>query len=257
MPVFFITTDHIRDNTVVINTPLLHHLTKSLRVRPGEALIFVDDSKRRFHTTVTAISDRSLTATILSHELPPPTHTLPMHVGQAILKGDHMDWVIQKATELGVTSITPLITDRVIARPPTDRLSKQVDRWQRIAFEAAQQSERWEVPQVYPAQPLDDFCGHVEGPQLMLVERYSGVPLLLISAVPLEQPVVLLIGPEGGWSPDDLKCASEHGVAGVTLGPRILRAETAALAAISILGERLGYFGEGPNGQTNTSGRQE
>lgn len=165
-----------------------------------------------------------------------------------------MDWVIQKATELGVAGVIPLLSARVIVRPRTGRLPAQVARWQRIALEAAQQSEQWAVPSVSPPQNLTEFLARhcPDSHRLFLTERATGQapdlgPGQALTKVPLpsgSRPgLVIVVGPEGGWTQEERDRASAAGWTAVTLGPRILRAETAALAALSVLQSRLGELG--------------
>jgi 16S rRNA (uracil1498-N3)-methyltransferase len=183
---------------------------------------------------------------VVSQTVGPPRTCPSIVLGQSLLKGDRMDWVIQKATELGVAGITPLVTDHAVVRPRAGRVTTQRARWQRIALEAAQQSERWDVPNILDPVPVADFLRtHREhGGRLMLCERDGGVP---VGAVPLPQDreasIVLLVGPEGGWREQEVATAQRHGFQPVTLGERILRAETAALAALSVIQHRLGELG--------------
>ncbi len=155
-----------------------------------------------------------------------------------------MDWVIQKATEMGIASIVPLVSERVIARPRVERLGPQQQRWERIALEAAQQAERWEVPEVHHPAEFVPWLRSVSGSlKLILSEHSEGDSLATISLPEDESRVLLVIGPEGGWSKTERDAAHEYGFTSVSLGQRILRAETAALAALAILQSRLGELG--------------
>lgn len=148
MPVFFIAAPQIDNRTLTITGPLLDHLRKSLRVEVGEEFWITDEQRRRYFLRIISITPRQLLGDIVDERQGPPRSHPRVVLGQAMLKGDRMDWVIQKATELGVNAITPVISQRVIARPRIERVGPQVDRWQRIALEAAQQSERWDVPSI-------------------------------------------------------------------------------------------------------------
>ena len=157
-----------------------------------------------------------------------------------------MDWVIQKATELGATSFIPLVGRYVIIRPKPARVVTQQQRWQRIALEAAQQAERWEIPTLAaPCQAAEFFAKQPPADvNLILTERGHGQSL---ASIPLpsspESTIVIATGPEGGWAKEELTTALQHGFTPVTLGKRILRAETAVLAALSILQSRIGELG--------------
>lgn len=246
MPVFFITADQVQHDTVRIEGPLLHHLRSSLRCHVGEEIWLGDDARRRYRVQIVEINRRELSGRILESQRMPSPSGPTLTIGQALLKGERMDWVIQKATELGAASLTPLVSRHVIARPRADRLVPQQQRWQRIAFEAAQQAERWEVPVVHTtSEAAEFFAGQpVHMVSLILSERDDGCSLTSV-ALPSgpEGRVAIAVGPEGGWTKEERGNALHCGFTPVTLGTRILRAETAALAALSILQSRLGALG--------------
>lgn len=156
-----------------------------------------------------------------------------------------MDWAIQKATELGVAALVPVVSDRVIARPRIERLGSQQQRWQRIAFEAAQQAERWDVPEVHAPTDLVAWLRSEPGTiKLILSERSDGGSFDTVSwPTCADSRILLLIGPEGGWSAAEQEVAHASGFTSVSLGARILRAETAAVAALAIIQSRLGELG--------------
>lgn len=245
MPVFFIAAPHLTDGILTITGSLADHLRKSLRVTVGEQLWLGDDRGKRYFVEITSTSPRELRGQVLEQrERPQPQHPTTI-LAQAVLKGDRMDWAIQKATELGAALIVPIISERVVARPRVERQDAQRERWQRIAFEAAQQAERWDVPDVHPATEfvpwLRSSCGDVK---LILAERSDQGSFATV-AFPsgAENSIVLAVGPEGGWSIAERDAARQHGFASVSLGPRILRAETAAMAALAIIQSRIGELG--------------
>jgi len=246
MPVFFIATDQIHEKTVTIAGPLLDHLRASLRVKIGEHIWVGDERRRRYLIEVTHVDRRTLHGDVIEQCTGPAPSTPRILIGQAILKGERMDWAIQKTTELGAAAIVPLVSEHTIVRPKQGRVGSQQERWQRIAIEAAQQSERWDVPAIgVPCTAMEFFVTpNPAGLKLILSERGTGQSL---SAVPLPssptQTIALAIGPEGGWRDEELAQADANGFLPVTLGARILRAETAALAAVSILQTRLGELG--------------
>ena len=157
-----------------------------------------------------------------------------------------MDWAVQKLTELGTATIIPLVSEQTVVRPKRERVTAQQERWQRIAREAAQQSERWEIPAVgVPSSAVEFFSTPgLAVCKLILSERGTGEAL---NSVPLPSApadtIALAVGPEGGWREEELAAARAHDFIPVTLGPRILRAETAALAAVSVIQSRLGELG--------------
>lgn len=230
-----------------ITGPLLVHLQASLRTQIGEELWLGDERRHRYLVRVTGINRHELTGQILEERAGPPPHSAALTLGQALLKGDRMDWVVQKATELGVAGIVPLLTRRVITRPRPERVGPQQARWQRIALEAAQQAERWDVPHIERPQDARHFFSSraTDAVALILTERETGRESLTSISLPAgpESRILLAVGPEGGWEKEELSEALRHGFIPVTLGPRILRAETAALAALSVLQSRLGELG--------------
>ena len=244
MPVFFIQSNRISDHTVTIDDPLLSHLSKSLRIREGEKIWVGDEHRVRYHVRVDYLDANSLQASIIEKVAGPPATPAPVVLAQAVLKGDRMNWVIQKATELGVTAIIPLLTSRVVARTPAGRTRTARERWQRIAIDAAQQSEQWEFPGVSPPMTLPELFRHVPHAVLRcaLLEREIGQNSLGALSIDhaFQGTIVLAVGPEGGWAPEEMRELLDQRFQAVSLGKSILRSETAPLVALSILQHRLG-----------------
>lgn len=246
MPVFFVTADQVHNGTVSISGKLYDHLHASLRVRPGERIWIGDEHRKRYLINVTDVDRRVLRGSVIEQLVGPAPSAPRLLIGQSILKSERMDWAIQKATELGVAAIVPLVSEQTVVRPKQGRVSSQQERWQRIALESAQQSERWDVPTVrLPMSAVEFFATpDVATVKLILAERGSGQSL---DSIPLPSSpadaIAIAIGPEGGWRAEELASARDHDFVPVTLGARILRAETATLAALSILQNRLGELG--------------
>ena len=245
MPAFFIPSSDIHGSEITLSGDLCHHLRASLRIKPGECLWLTDDQRRRYRVTVMEVAPQRMTVRVLDQREAPVESGPTLLLAQALLKGDHMDWVVQKASELGVRTILPLIAKHGVVRPQAERITSQISRWQRIATEAAQQSEQWQPPQVLV--PLDSkrfFLQARATCSLILAERREAVAL---SRVPLPalltDSLALVIGPEGGWADDELSSALAQGTQAVTLGAHILRADTAAVTALSIVQSRLGRLG--------------
>ena len=245
MPTFFVASEAINPPIVRITGPLLHHLRRSLRLQPGETLSVTDDRGIRYRTEIAEVGSQALIGRILDTTSAPGIAGASILLAQALLKGEKMDWVIQKATELGVDRIVPILATHSVVRPRADRIDHQHARWQRIALEAAQQSERWSVPAIDEPATVAELLSRSKSAasRILLAERSSGSSL---ATVPLPGPggyIWLLIGSEGGWEEEEVAQALQHGFTAVTLGPRILRAETAAIAAVSVLQSRLGGLG--------------
>jgi 16S rRNA (uracil1498-N3)-methyltransferase len=244
MPTFFVASEAVVPPTVRITGPLLRHLRESLRLQPGEQLSVTDDRGTRYHTEIVEITSALLIGRILDSTSAPATTGPSIILAQALLKGEKMDWVIQKATELGTERIVPVLAIHSVVRPRADRIEHQRARWQRIALEAAQQSERWSVPAIDEPATVPHLlsCSKPARAKILLAERSNGSSLTHVP-LPDNGDIWLLIGPEGGWEDKELKQALGDGFVPVTLGPRILRAETATIAALSVLQSRLGALG--------------
>lgn len=246
MPVFFVSPQCITPPTLSITGDLLHHLRDSLRVTIGETLWFGDGQDTKYRAEITDVSKQTVTGRILETVPEPLRHTPRLILGQSLLKGEKMDWVIQKATELGVAKLVPIESRHSVVQLKTDRVDHQLARWQRIALEAAQQSEQWRIPPIATPKSLAALlASRTTGTiTLMLAERREGKSL---QTVELPQDVtgsvLVLIGPEGGWSQEEVQIAEQANVVPITLGQQILRAETSAIVAIGILQSRLGVLG--------------
>ena len=242
MSTFFVDPDAITPATIRITGDLLHHLRDSLRLHPGDSLTLNDGCGTRYRVEVAHVTSQAIDSRIIDQHTEPARRTSPIVLGQSLIKGDKMDWVIQKATELGVAAIVPIHSTHSVIKPNPERLEHQRARWTHIARDAAQQSERWTLPVIANPVDLAEICRRYAAAPLkgMLVERSSGPSLATIS-LPQDRrhPIIVLIGPEGGWTPDEQRLAQEQGFLPLTLGPRILRAETATIAALSILQSRL------------------
>ena len=246
MPVFFIEESQVDKGSVRITEPLNNHLQGSLRVKSGDEIDLVVPRQCRYRVRVERCDSNALVGVIVDEQTYPCSQWPQIILGQALLKGDRMDWLIQKASELGASEIMPLVTRQSVVRPRDDRVQTQRERWDRIALEAAQQAERWESPPVAAPIPADRFfCAHRPADVgLILSERTNGQSLTTVRLPTAENHrVVIAVGPEGGWRPEEIGAAVECGFVPVTLGSKILRAETAGLAAITILQSRLGALG--------------
>ena len=246
MSTFFVDLDAITPPTIRMVGDLLRHLRDSLRLHPGDFLSLNDGCGTRYRVEVTHVTSHAIDSRIIDQQIEPARKTSPIVLGQALIKSDKMEWVIQKATELGVDTLVPIHSAHSVIKPRPERLDHQRTRWERIARDAAQQSERWTIPTIANPVDLVQVCRQYASAPVkgLLVERSRGCSL---GTMPLPQdqqhPIVLLVGPEGGWTADEQRLAQEQGFLPLTLGPRILRAETAAIAALSILQSRLDEMG--------------
>lgn len=162
----------------------------------------------------------------------PPASSLHTHLGQVMSRGERMDYAIQKATELGVNEITPLFSRRCEVKLDATRQAKRLAHWQQIAISACEQSGRIDIPHIYPPALLNDWLERTHAQSKLVLHPHQTQPL-----VSQETPVscALLIGPEGGFTDQEVEQAQAQGYTGLNLGPRILRTETAPLAALTLL----------------------
>ncbi|VEB34237.1 16S rRNA (uracil(1498)-N(3))-methyltransferase [Legionella cherrii] len=209
------------------------HVGVVLRMQVGEKLTLFSGDDREFDATIVAVKKKQVTVVIGSINEVSRESPLAIHLAQAISKGERMEFVMQKAVELGVTSITPLITERCVVKLDKERMAKKLHQWQAIVIAACEQSGRNQVPAVNSPIALEHYVREVQvGLKLILHpgENKNWRDYMIGSAA-----IALLIGPEGGLSDHEVQLACQHGFQPLSLGPRILRTETAALTALSLL----------------------
>jgi 16S rRNA (uracil1498-N3)-methyltransferase len=246
MPVFFIEPEAVQHDRIVVTGSLAHHLIESLRVQPGEELWLGISRGPRYRAHVLHAEPGRLTAKILFTSNPPTPSCPAITVGLGLIKNEHMDWAIQKATELGVTRLVPLTTTRSVIRMPPERIPHRTARWQTIAHEAAQQSMRWEIPEVTAPVSLEKWCERERKTacRLLLWENPQGRPLgESLRGKPCPESIAIGIGPEGGFDAQEVIQAEHYGFEKVSLGSRILRTESALLTALAIIQYEWGDVG--------------
>jgi 16S rRNA (uracil1498-N3)-methyltransferase len=213
------------------------HLTRVLRLGEGARVAVFDGRGHEFTARVAAASRNRVQVDLLERLTPAPEARVPLTLVQAVLKGDKMDDVVRDATMMGVTAIDPIITEHSIPRS-RDESGRATERWTRVAVSSAKQCRRATVPVVGPALPYAEWLS-AGGPglRLILVEP-SGSSGAEQSLHLLEDhapaALALIVGPEGGWSPDELRQAEASGCIPVTLGALTLRADAVAVAAIAM-----------------------
>ena len=211
------------------------HLARVLRAEPGQIYDLVAGGFLH-RAEIVAVAPALVTFTL--HEELEADTALPLHLLLAIFKFDHFEWAVEKATELGVDRLTPILarrTEKHLAQAAT----KRSERWRRIALEASKQSRRTSIPDIADPVPLKAALAAETAPtRILLSELEQATPLQ--AALPSDfAHVALAIGPEGGWTPEEMELFTAHTWRPVTLGPRILRAETAAIAAVAITSANL------------------
>ncbi|MCW8891253.1 MAG: 16S rRNA (uracil(1498)-N(3))-methyltransferase [Sedimenticola sp.] len=217
------------------------HLTQVLRLKPGTTFTLFNGDGYDYQAQLTQISRREVTARVIEQLQPiEPTPNFSIHLGIGISKGERMDFAIQKAVELGVTHITPLITERCVVRINQERQEKRLLHWQQVVIAACEQSHRRRIPVCNEISKLDDW--------LAAEQEHTGILLdhraekCLMDLAPPSGGLCLLVGPEGGLSSTERRQAESNGFIGIRLGPRVLRTETAPLTAIAAIQTLWGDF---------------
>jgi len=239
MPRFFFPGNLPGKGCVDLPGPLAHHATRVLRLRDGSAIVLFDGSggevRARLRSRGKVWQAELLEYAGISRESP-----LHLVLVQALASGEKMDWIVQKAVELGVTAIIPLAADRSVLRLVGERAEKRVAHWRQIAISACEQSGRNRIPEVLPVIGAADYLRRFPECLRMILSPAAEAGVATLSKP--ETAVHLLIGPEGGWSEGELRLWREADSVSLSLGPRILRTETAGLAALAVLQSRWGDF---------------
>jgi 16S rRNA (uracil1498-N3)-methyltransferase len=215
------------------------HLIRVLRMNDGDPVRLFNGDGHEYAGQLCDVQKKSasvLIGDILRSEADTP---LKLQLGQVVSKGDRMDFTIQKATELGISDITPLWSERCEVRLKGERLDKKMEHWQKVAISACEQSGRNRIPAIHQPQYFADWAKNNNADVRLLLHPHRQKPL---RDYPQPASVALLVGPEGGFSEQEVEMAMSSGFAGLTLGPRILRTETAALAALSVFQFQWGDF---------------
>lgn len=222
---------------VVLPEGPARHVGRVLRLKVGDALTLFDGQGCEAAAELVEVERKQVMARVIEVRAGRAESNLAVHLGQAISKGDRMDYAIQKSVELGVAAITPLYTEHGDVRLKGEREAKKLAHWQAVAVSACEQCGRASVPVVHAPMALGDWlAARVEPLRLVL---HPGTPGILERVESITAASVL-IGPEGGLSPREIEGAEAAGFAALTLGPRILRTETAPVVALTLLQQRFG-----------------
>ena len=233
---FFVTGPLAAGMTVAVDE-MAQQLTQVLRMQEGDEFVLLDGSGDEFLARLVTVSRHAAGAEVLHQRACAAEPQLHLSLYQCSLKQDKFEWVLQKGTELGVSRFVPVIAERSIVRPAAALLGKYA-RWTTIVREAAEQCGRARIPEIAPPLDWASAVGAREGAGLLAWESAGGAPDLaawLYGQASAPAKLSLLIGPEGGVSENEVQAAVAQGWQLVNLGPRILRAETAAVAAAAML----------------------
>ena len=218
----------------------IHYLGRVLRLKSGSRVNLFNGTGSEFACEIMQLDNKSGTISVGEPVFSATESPLNICLALGLSKGDRFDWAIQKATEWGVTEIQPLFSERTEIRLSGDRIEKKVLHWQAVVRSACEQSGRTKLPQVQPPAHLDSYLKrHISGEKLVL-DPQADARLSTHNFDVSSSSVALLIGPEGGLSEGELARIKQVGFVAVSLGPRVLRTETAPVAAISVIQSRLG-----------------
>lgn len=233
----FLPPELLRNDTVRISGNDHRHLACVLRVRPGDSVVLLDNLGNAFNAVIVSVEKTSTLARITGKAVPLPEPPVRLTVAQAPGKGDKFEQVVQHGTEAGASCFVPVSAERCVVTIPEERVAGRLARWRQIARAAAEQSGRSRIPEVWPPMPFTTalVMGQAPGTAGLLLHPDPGAPSLahFLRQVGKKTHILLMVGPEGGWSPAEVSAAREANLFPVSLGPRVLRTETAALVAIS------------------------
>jgi len=232
------------DGQLALDAAEAHYLATVLRLRAGDEVTAFNGRGVEWNTRVTGLTRRAGLLEVVETLTPLAESRLELTLVQAIVKSEAMDTIIQKATELGVSRIAPIITEYCVVRLDAERIAKRLAHWERIARSACEQSGRHLPPEILEPIAFEDYLSGTGtgGPRLML-DPYASTDAM--TRLPARIPTVdIIIGPEGGFGPRDEAIASQYEIYRLRFGPRVLRADTAAIAACAFAQQRWGDLAE-------------
>lgn len=245
---FFLSPSAFEVGRVVFPEDTARQIYQVLRLRPGETVVVLDNSGWEYECVLRLVTQKTASAEILQKRRNEREPTLQLTLYQCLLKSDHFEWVLQKGTELGISRFVPVTSERTVVTSPRVVKQSKLERWRRVIIEAAEQSGRGRLPVLEEVLSLQDAFKGTNHPMLSVIpweeQADPGLRSLLREESERNQPIEtinLFIGPEGGFSKEEIQSAEGCGVIPVTLGKRILRAETAAIVAAALV---LSHAGE-------------
>lgn len=238
IPRVFISGDICVDNIYTLENDAAHHLINVLRIKQDQPIVLFNGDGNEYSAIVNEVQKRKLIVNVDAKLALTVESRFPIHLGQGIAKGDRMETVLQKATELGVTEVTPIITERCNVKLSAERWAKKSAQWEKIIIGACEQSGRNVLPILHPPITLSQWCKQSTEQYRITFDPHAQQHL---QALPVNQHGVrILIGPEGGLSEAETYAAEQTGFNTVKIGPRVLRTETAAIASIAIIQAQYG-----------------
>lgn len=235
------------EREISLNPEDVNHAYRVLRLRKGSAVVVADGQGSAFHGVIGSIGPQAVTAWLVEPaQIVEPS--LQITLLQSLAKGEKMELITRQAVELGVSCFVPVVTERSIPRLPESREAGRLERWRKIARAAAAQCRRAGLPRVEPVCSFTQVLERIPAHTAIVPweqEKKQGLGELLLKTHPEDGPVYLFIGPEGGFSLDEIEALTAAGAVTVHLGPRILRTETAAATALTMVQSAWGDLGAG------------
>ncbi len=229
----------ITGSTITLPDDALRHLVQVLRMAAGESLIVFNGEGGEYAATLATATRKAATLAVGAHDPISREAAIAVTIAQCVSKGDRMDYALQKSTELGAAAFAPVLSQRGAGKLAGERWEKKVEHWRGVVVSAAEQSGRTQMPTVDSPQSFDSYVAAAHtGSKLILAPGGAA----RISGLANVEQLTALIGPEGGFSPQELELADHHGWQRLGLGPRILRTETAPVALLATLLMRFGDF---------------
>jgi 16S rRNA (uracil1498-N3)-methyltransferase len=242
---FFVPPGSLRARNVTLGPELAHRLGRVLRLRRGDRVLLTEGGRREYEVQITAISANALTGTVMAERAPPEEPDVHLTLYQSLIRANRFDLVLEKGVEIGVSRFVPIVAARSVVHDNGEPSAGRSERWQRIVVEAAEQCGRGRLPSITPPQPLEEALRTASGSKIMAWESERSTGLLSFLRGLRERPhyVSVFIGPEGGFEESEVETARDHGCTPVTLGPRVMRSETAGIVAATLVLAGLGEMG--------------
>ena len=230
---FFVDPKCFSGNRIILPADTAHQIRNVLRLRVDAPILVLDNSGAEFEVVLRQVDRQQVVGEAVAKRPSPNEPTVHLTLYQALMKRDKFEWVLQKGTEIGVSEFVPIVTQRSLVQDIDIKANKQA-RWHKILTEAAEQSRRGRIPELHPPQTLAQALeNHPAHPGLIAWEEETS--LTLRGALVGASHISLFIGPEGGFAAEEVEAAQAAGIQSITLGKRILRAETAALVASALV----------------------
>jgi len=240
---FFLSTEEIQSGTPTLTGPDVKHIRTVLRLKPGDTVLLFDGQGWNYRARIEAVTQKAVPLTVLERFSSISECPVEITIGQALLKGRKMDRVVRQVTELGIYALIPVIARRSVPKPKRDRWLGRKKRWEAIARESLKQCGRSQTLCLEPPASFEEVVDKSETYDLRIVFHHDNTLTNAEAKLNFGEPapkVLALVGPEGGFAPDEVKLAMKCGFVCVSLGPRILKADTAVVAACTVLQQTFG-----------------